>query len=83
MGSLILGLLVPHIDIVLNLLGSICGGVLAFLLPSFLVMYLGGSTLHRVGWVRMGLTYVNIIAGVLAIVFGTAVAIGDMVKRCG
>ncbi|AYU75645.1 Transmembrane amino acid transporter protein, putative [Leishmania donovani] len=80
--SLILGLLMPDINIGFNLLGSMCGGVLAFLLPSFLV-YLGGWTLHRVGWVRMGLTYVNMIAGVLAIVFGTAVTIGDMVKRYG
>ena len=81
--SFVLGLFVPDINIVFNLLGSICGGILAFLLPAFFVMYIGGWTLKRVGWVRLGLTYLNIIAGVVAIVFGTAVTIDGMVQKYG
>lgn len=78
--SLIVGLFVPDINIVFNLLGSVCGGVLAFLLPSFFVMYIGRWTLQRVGWFRLSMTYLNIIAGVVAIVFGTAVTIQGIVQ---
>ncbi|KPI82656.1 amino acid permease putative (AAT18) [Leptomonas seymouri] len=81
--SLVLGLFVPDINIVFNLLGSICGGILAFLLPAFFVMYLGGWTLKRVGWLRLGLTYLNIVAGIVAVVFGTAVTIDGMVQTYG
>ncbi|KPA74947.1 amino acid permease putative (AAT18) [Leptomonas pyrrhocoris] len=81
--SFVLGLFVPDVNIVFNLLGSICGGVLAFLLPAFFVMYLGGWTLKRVGWWRLGMTYLNIVAGVVAIVFGTAVTIDGIVQKYG
>ncbi|KAG5488191.1 hypothetical protein LSCM4_08170 [Leishmania orientalis] len=79
--SLAMGMLVPDINIVFQLLGSICGGVFAFLMPAFFVMYLGGWTVTRVGWVRVGMTYLNIITGVVAVVFGTAMAINDMMQR--
>lgn len=81
--ALILGLFIPDINIVFNLLGSICGGILAFLFPSFYVMYLGGWTVKKVGWFRVGCTYLTIIAGVVSIVWGTASTIFNMVLTYG
>ncbi|KAG5487947.1 hypothetical protein LSCM1_08262 [Leishmania martiniquensis] len=79
--SLALGMLVPDINVVFHLLGSICGGVFAFLMPAYFVMYLGGWTLKRVGWARVGMTYLNIITGVVAVVFGTAMAIRGAIHQ--
>lgn len=81
--TLILGLFIPDISIVFNLLGSICGGTLAFLLPVYFVCYIGGWTVKNVGLFRIAMSALNLIAGVVAIVFGTAATIEQTVKTYG
>lgn len=79
--SLMLGLFIPDVSIVFNLLGSLCGGVLAFLLPVYLVFYIGGWTLTKVGWWRWGMSYLNLVTGVFAVVFGTGVTIQGVAQQ--
>lgn len=73
--ALICGLFIPNINIVFSLLGGICGGFLGFLFPAYFYMYSGGFALREVGiWNYIGCA-VLIVGGVVAAVFGTAVAI--------
>lgn len=72
---LIIGLFVPNINIVLGLVGSLCGGFFGFILPAFLIMYSGNWTLAKVGWMQWVATYLLLLTGVVAVVFGTAASI--------
>lgn len=73
--ALVLGLFIPSINLVFGFLGGVCGGFLAFILPALFHMYAGNWSLREVGWANYGMTYLLLILGVVAVVFGTAVAI--------
>ncbi|KPA84872.1 putative mitochondrial L-Lysine transport protein,L-Lysine transport protein (AAT16) [Leptomonas pyrrhocoris] len=73
--ALLCGLFIPSINIVFSLLGGICGGFIAFIFPAFFFIYSGGFTLKKVGILHYIGCIVLIVGGVVALVFGTAVAI--------
>ncbi|EAN80531.1 amino acid transporter, putative [Trypanosoma brucei brucei TREU927] len=79
--ALVLGLVLPSIEVVFNFLGSFCGGFLAFILPALYYMYAGNFSLKEVGWFNYAVTYQLLIVGVFAVVFGTALTIYDEVKK--
>ncbi|KAK7201931.1 amino acid permease 3 [Novymonas esmeraldas] len=68
---LICGLFIPSINTALGLVGSLCGGFIGFIFPALFWMYCGNWSLKTVGiWHWLG-TYFLLVAGVIAIVFGT------------
>lgn len=73
--ALVLGLFIPSVTIVFGLVGSFCGGFLGFVYPALFIMYCGQWGLRRVGVFHYVATYLLLIAGVIAIVFGTVAAI--------
>ena len=75
LAALICGLFIPDINIVFTLLGGICGGFLGFIFPAYFFIYSGGFTLKKVGILHYIGCIILIVGGVVAIVFGTAVAI--------
>nr|ABD64602.1 amino acid permease 7 [Leishmania donovani] len=75
LAALICGLFIPSINIVFSLLGGICGGFLGFMFPAYFFIYSGGFTLKKVGILNYLGCIVLIVGGVVAVVFGTAVAI--------
>ncbi|CCD16967.1 unnamed protein product [Trypanosoma congolense IL3000] len=77
--ALILGLFIPDINTVFGLLGSFCGGVLGFCIPALYRMYCGGWDMNRVGVVNYICTYLLLISGVIAVVFGTAASIYNVI----
>lgn len=70
--ALVLGLIVPNVNLVFSLIGGICGGSLGFLFPAFFRMFCGNWTLASVGWVNYISTYLTLFGGVVGVVFGTA-----------
>ncbi|CAJ1031287.1 Transmembrane amino acid transporter protein/Tryptophan/tyrosine permease family, putative [Leishmania lindenbergi] len=72
---LMLGLFVPNVNIVFGFTGGFCGGFVGFILPALFVMFAGGWSLRSVGVINYCCTYLILIAGVVAIVFGTAATI--------
>ncbi|KAK7201976.1 L-Lysine transport protein [Novymonas esmeraldas] len=75
LAALICGLFIPNINIVFSLLGGICGGFLGFMFPAYFFIYSGGFTLAKVGILNYIGCLILIVGGVVAVVFGTAVAI--------
>lgn len=75
LAALICGLFIPDINIVFTLLGGICGGFLGFMFPAYFYIYSGGFTLKKVGILNYIGCVILIVGGVVAVVFGTAVAI--------
>ncbi|CAJ1034218.1 putative Transmembrane amino acid transporter protein/Tryptophan/tyrosine permease family [Leishmania shawi] len=75
LAALICGLFIPNINIVFFLLGGICGGFLGFMFPAYFFIYSGGFTLKKVGILNYIGCIVLIVGGVIAVVFGTGVAI--------
>lgn len=73
--ALIFGLYVPTLNTVLGLLGSFCGAIIGFIFPALMFMYCGDFTLHKVGWKLYLGTYLLLMGGVVAMVFGTSVTI--------
>ncbi|KEG07537.1 putative amino acid transporter [Trypanosoma grayi] len=80
-GALVFGLFVPDINIVFGLVGAFCGGFIGFVFPSLFMMYSGGWSRQSVGWVQYLLTYFLLLAGVVAIVFGTGSSIYSTVQK--
>ncbi|CAG9569065.1 putative amino acid transporter [Leishmania major strain Friedlin] len=76
---LIIGLLVPDLSIVLGLVGSLCGGFIGFIFPSLMIMYTGKWSLKNVGFLEWSLTYILLLVGVVAVVFGTCASIYSIV----
>ncbi|XP_050340145.1 probable sodium-coupled neutral amino acid transporter 6 [Bactrocera neohumeralis] len=70
--AFVLGIFVPNINVVFSLTGSLAGGLVGFILPALYMMYSGNWTLRSVGIVNYVSTYLVLIAGVVALVFGTA-----------
>lgn len=77
--TFVLGLFVPDINTVFGFVGGFCGGFIGFVFPSLFIMYAGNWSLQSVGIVRWLLTYLLLIVGVIAIVFGTVSTIYDTV----
>ncbi|GET89809.1 amino acid transporter, putative [Leishmania tarentolae] len=73
--ALVLGLFIPSVNIVFGLVGSFCGGFLGFIYPALYAMYAGNWGLRQVGWLHYVSTYLLLVAGVVAVVFGTVSAI--------
>lgn len=73
--ALVLGLFIPNVKVVFGLVGSFCGGFLGFIYPALYVMYAGNWDLRQVGWLHYVSTYLLLIAGVVAVVFGTVASI--------
>ncbi|EPY32169.1 amino acid permease [Angomonas deanei] len=73
--KLLCGLFVPNIRIVFGFTGAISGGFLGFIFPSLFCMYSGNFTLREVGWFNYIMTYLLLICGVIAVVFGTGATI--------
>lgn len=73
--ALVLGLFIPNVSVVFSLVGSFCGGFLGFIFPALFIMYAGNWGLRQVGWFNWLSTYALLIAGVIAVVFGTVAAI--------
>ncbi|ORC87342.1 putative amino acid transporter [Trypanosoma theileri] len=80
LAALILGLFIPNISVVFGFLGGVCGGFLAFIFPALFHMYAGNWSLGEVGWMNFIATYLLLISGVIAAVFGTAVTIYGEVR---
>lgn len=72
---LIIGLFVPNINIVFGLVGSLCGGFIGYIFPAIMIMYTGNWTLKKIGWLEWSATYLLLITGVIAAVFGTVATI--------
>ncbi|KAG5475557.1 hypothetical protein LSCM4_04139 [Leishmania orientalis] len=73
--ALVAGLFIPRITTVFGLLGGFCGGFVGFIFPSFFMMYSGGFSVARVGWGHFLGTYALLLAGVVAVVWGTSAAV--------
>ncbi|KEG11554.1 putative amino acid transporter PAT2 [Trypanosoma grayi] len=79
--SLIGGLFIPRITTVFGLLGSLCGGSIGYVFPALMFMYCGNFNPGSVGWMHFIGAYALLLAGVIAIVFGTTAAIYGEVAR--
>ncbi|RNF27205.1 putative amino acid transporter [Trypanosoma conorhini] len=79
LGALLLGLFIPVLNTVFGLLGSLCGGILGFCLPALYRMYCGNWSVATVGIVNYVCTYLLLIAGVVAVVFGTGASVYGVV----
>lgn len=73
--ALICGLFIPRITTVFGLLGGLCGGCIEFIFPALFMMYAGKFTIKGVGVGHFIGTYVMLLVGVIAVVFGTTAAI--------
>lgn len=73
--ALLLGLFVPTLNTVLGLLGSFCGGIIGFVFPALMFMYCGQFSLRTTGWKMYFSTYLLLVGGVVAVVFGTSATI--------
>ncbi|PWU95579.1 arginine permease [Trypanosoma cruzi] len=78
--ALLLGLFIPVLNTVFGLLGSFCGGTLGFCLPALYRMYCGNWSLGTVGIVNYVCTYLLLMAGVVAVVFGTGASVYGVVR---
>ncbi|PWU96476.1 arginine permease [Trypanosoma cruzi] len=78
--ALLLGLFIPVLNTVFGLLGSFCGGTLGFCLPALYRMYCGNWSLGTVGIVNYVCTYLLLMAGVVAVVFGTGASLYGVVR---
>ncbi|CCD16478.1 unnamed protein product [Trypanosoma congolense IL3000] len=76
---LVCGLFIPKINTVLGFAGSISGAFLAFIFPALFLMYSGGFTLQKVGPLCYIATYVLLLSGIIAAVFGTGATIYGVV----
>ncbi|KPA73954.1 putative amino acid transporter aATP11 [Leptomonas pyrrhocoris] len=73
--SMICSLFVPNINVVFGLVGGFSGGFIGYIYPALMYMYSGNWTFSSVGWFHYVSTYVLLITGVIAVVWGTAAAI--------
>ncbi|EPY40970.1 amino acid transporter aATP11 [Angomonas deanei] len=80
--SLICGLYIPRVNLVYGLVGGFSGGFIGFIFPAYMFMYTGDWTLQSVGWFHYFMTYLLLIVGVIAVVWGTAATIyGEVISH--
>lgn len=77
--ALILGIFIPNVNTVFNFTGGVCGGGVGFILPALFIMYSGGWSLRTVGIVNYVCTHLLLVAGIVALVFGTSATIYSLV----
>lgn len=80
-GALILGLLVPDIDIIFGLAGAFCGGFIGFIFPALFMMYSGKWGYQTVGWVSYVATYFLLLSGVVGVCFGSISTVYQTVQK--
>ena len=68
---LVVGLFIPSVNLAFGLVGSLTGGFVGFIFPAYFWMYCGNWSLKTVGIWHYLATYTLIVAGVIAIVFGS------------
>lgn len=73
--ALLCGLFIPTLNTVLGLLGSFCGGIIGLIMPALFFMYSGNFTIREVGLLTYTCTYLLLIGGVVAAIFGTVTTI--------
>lgn len=73
--SMALGIFIPNVNTVFGFTGGVCGGFIAFILPALFYMYAGDWSVSTVGWMNYIATYLMLLAGVVAVVFGTAATV--------
>ncbi|KPA79876.1 putative mitochondrial Amino acid permease-like protein [Leptomonas pyrrhocoris] len=69
--ALLIGLAVPNIRVLFDLLGGVCGGSLSFVLPALFALRSGYWSLEAMGWRHLTLTWATLIFGVLVCSVGT------------
>ncbi|GET91082.1 amino acid transporter, putative [Leishmania tarentolae] len=69
--SLLCGLFIPSVNTAFGLVGSLCGGFIGFIFPAYFWMYSGNWSMKTVGIWHWLATYFLVVAGVIAVVFGT------------
>ncbi|KAG5464599.1 hypothetical protein LSCM4_00039 [Leishmania orientalis] len=69
--ALVIGIALPNIDILFDLLGGVCGGSLSFLLPALFALRSGYWTTAVVGWRHVFMTWATLAFGVLMCCLGT------------
>lgn len=79
--ALMIGLFLSNITIVFDLVGSLCGGFIGFIMPALFIMYAGDWSREKVGWASFIATYFLLFSGVVAVVFGTGNTIYSTVKE--
>ncbi|KAG5497512.1 hypothetical protein JKF63_03776 [Porcisia hertigi] len=73
--SLVAALFIPNITVVFALVGGFSGGFIAYIYPALMVMYAGNWSFSAVGWFHYIATYILLLVGVIAVVWGTGTAI--------
>lgn len=79
--ALLCGLFVPTINTVLGLLGSLCGGIIGFVMPPLMFMYCGEFSLRNSGWLLYFGTYLLLCGGVISVAFGSTTTIYSTVMN--
>ena len=72
---LVAGLFIPSVNLAFGLVGSLCGGFIGFIFPAYFWMFSGGWNLKTVGIWHWLATYLLVVCGVIAMVFGTIATI--------
>ncbi|KEG10439.1 putative amino acid transporter [Trypanosoma grayi] len=78
--ALLCGLFIPKVNTVLGLLGAFCGGTIGLIFPPLFYMYSGNFSKREVGSLNYSCTYLLLIFGVVAVVFGTGSTIYGTVR---
>lgn len=79
--ALLIGLFLSDITIVFDLVGSLCGGFIGFIMPALFIMYAGEWSRKSVGWASFLGTYFLLFSGVVAVIFGTGNTIYNTVRE--
>ncbi|AYU83388.1 amino acid permease-like protein [Leishmania donovani] len=69
--ALLIGIALPNIRVLFDVLGGVCGGSLSFLLPALFALRSGYWTTAEVGWRHMALTWLTLAFGVVVCGLGT------------
>ncbi|KAK7196724.1 amino acid permease-like protein [Novymonas esmeraldas] len=69
--ALLIGIAIPNIRVLFDLLGGVCGGSLSFLLPALFALRSGYWTVEEVGWWHIALTWATLMFGVVVCALGT------------
>lgn len=69
--ALLIGIALPNIRVLFDVLGGVCGGSLSFLLPALFALRSGYWTTAEVGWRHMASTWLTLVFGVVVCGLGT------------
>lgn len=77
--SLLAGLFIPNVNVVFSGLGSITGSFIAFIFPSYFMMYAGGFAWKKTPMFDYIGTWVLLVSGCFTFCFGTIFFLYDLV----